>query len=252
MERRTGLKELSTIIEKIIKEKVINHKENFRFREPIIGYASANDPLYEKLNEILKAKQLHPKEILPVAKTVVVYFIPYSLAIIKKIQGENVIVQEWSDNYTLTNMLLQSIGIRLKEVLNARGVLAEMEPPTNNYDPIQLTTKWSHKSSAVIAGIGTFGLNHLLITPSGTAGRLGSIIIDADILPTKRPEISYCLYYKEKKCKVCIDKCPIGALTETGFDKFRCNAYLDGKNIHDLQQGCGMCSSGPCAAKGFY
>jgi len=242
---------LSTIIETIVQEEVMQHKESFRYREAIIGYASAQDPLYAKLSDILKTKQLHPNEILPTAKTVVVYFIPYSLSIIQKIQGKNVIVQEWSDNYTITNALLERIGCRLRAKLQDRGIRAEHEPPTCNFDPIELTTKWSHKASAVIAGIGTFGLNHLIITPSGTAGRLGSIIIDADIPPTQRPETSYCLYYKTGKCKVCVEKCPTGALTETTFDRFRCNAYLDGKNIHDLQQGCAMCSSGPCAAKGF-
>jgi len=243
--------ELSTYIETIIKKEVLNHKESFRFREPIIGYSSASDPLYDQLSDILKTKHLHPTELLSTAKTVVVYFIPHSIEIIRKIQGKDIIVQEWSDNYAITNTLLQKIGCELKQELHTKGILAEGEPPTNNYDPIELTTPWSHKAVAVIAGIGTFGLNHLVITPSGTAGRLGSIVIDAEITPTERPETSYCLYYKTGKCKVCVEKCPTGALTETHFDKFRCNAYLDGKNIHDLQQGCGMCSSGPCASKGF-
>ena len=242
---------LSEDIENIIKIEVKNSEESYRFREPIIGFASADDPMYEKLTEIIGTKQLLPREILPKAKTVIVYFIPFSFEIIEKIQEKNVIVQEWSDNYTAGNNLLARISSVLEKTLTDRGISVRTEPPTNNYDPIQLTAKWSHKSSAVIAGIGTFGLNHLLITKSGTAGRLNSLIIDADIPITKRPDSSYCLYYKTGKCKVCVEKCPSGALSTDGFDRFRCNAYLDGKNIHDLQQGCGMCSSGPCAKKGF-
>lgn len=243
------MEKIAGIIENIVKEEVFTYKENFR--EPIIGYAAADDPLYDQLSDILQVKQLHPKEILPTAKTVVVYFIPHSLAVIKTIQEDNCIVKAWSENYTLGNQVLNKIGERLQSDLQKHGIQVATEPPTDNYDPIELTTKWAHKASAVIAGIGTFGLNHLVITKSGTAGRMGSVVIDAKLLPTTRPDTEYCLYYKTGKCKVCVKKCPSGALTKDGFDRFRCNAYLDGKNIHELEQGCGMCSSGPCASRGF-
>jgi len=236
-------------MERIIKEILLPHQDFFR--EPIIGYAAANDPLYDNLSQILQAKHYHPREILPDAQTVVVYFIPHSLAVIKKIKGRQKIVKEWSENYTLGNRVLSEIGEKLKLDLQTYGVESATEPPIGNYDTVELTTSWSHKASAVIAGIGTFGLNHLVITRSGTAGRFGSIIIDATIRPTERPAQSYCLYYKAGQCKVCVEKCPSGALLEQSFDRFRCNAYLDGKNIHELQQGCGMCSSGPCASRGF-
>lgn len=243
--------DLSAQIQAVIKAEVKNCRDSFRFREPIIGFARADDPLYEQLDDIIGTKQLHPKEILPSAQSVVVYFIPFSLESINKIQGDRVIWQEWSDNYTITNALLTRISKVLMTMLMDRGVATVSEPPTNNFDPVQLTAKWAHKASAVIAGIGTFGLNRLVITPSGTAGRLGSLIMDAKVPPTARPGSSYCLYYKTGRCQVCVEKCPTGALSVEGFDRFRCNAYLDGKNIHDLQQGCGMCSSGPCAAHGF-
>lgn len=246
------MNKLSEDIEKIIKAEVENCKESYRFREPIVGFADANDDMYNKLTEIIGTKQLLPKDILPEAKTVIVYFLPFSLEIIQKIQGQNVIVKQWSENYIAANILLAKISNVLEKNLTAKGITVKTEPPTNNYDPIELTAKWSHKSSAVISGIATFGLNHLIITKSGTAGRLNSLIIDAKIPPTKRPDSPYCLYYKTGKCKVCVEKCPSGALSIEGFDRFRCNAYLDGKNIHDLEQGCGMCSSGPCAKKGFF
>jgi epoxyqueuosine reductase len=243
------MEKVASIIENIVKEEVLRYQESFR--EPIIGYAAADDPLYDQLSDIIQNKQLHPKELLPAAKTVVVYFIPHSLAVVKKIQEQNCIVKEWSDNYTLGNQVLSKIGELLQRELQKQEIQVVTEPPTNNYDSIELTAKWAHKASAVIAGIGTFGLNHLVITKSGTAGRLGSVVIDRKLLPTPRPDTEYCLYYKTGKCKVCVEKCPSGALTKDEFDRFRCNAYLDGKNIHELEQGCGMCSSGPCASRGF-
>jgi len=46
--------------------------------------------------------------------------------------------------------------------------------------------------------------------------------------------------------------CPSGAIYSDGtIDKRRCDAYLEGKNIHDWQQGCPQCALGPCAMKGF-
>ncbi|MCH3964882.1 MAG: epoxyqueuosine reductase [Clostridium sp.] len=245
------MNDLSEEIRSIVEDEFANYKYNFRFRSPIIGFADACDPLYDKLSEIIGHKQLHPQDILEGAKTVIVYFIPFSIDVIKKLRGPRVIVKEWSENYTCGNILLKKISERLESELVRKGINVKSEPPTNNYDPVELTAKWSHKSSAVIAGIGTFGLNHLLITECGTAGRLNSLIIDERIEPTKRPDGSYCLYYKSGKCKVCVEKCPTGALSVEGYDRFRCNAYLDGKNIHDLEQGCGMCSSGPCACRGF-
>ena len=70
---------LSEDIENIIKIEVKNSEESYRFREPIIGFASADDPMYEKLTEIIGTKQLLPREILPKAKTVILFHFPLRL-----------------------------------------------------------------------------------------------------------------------------------------------------------------------------
>lgn len=241
--------ELSRIIESIVHAEVSSHP--LEYREPIIGYAAADDPLYNTLDEKIGAKQFHPTEMLPEAKTVIVYFIPFPAALIRAIRQKQRIVPIWSQYYDTTNELLDRIGKNIIKKLTDLNIKAVMEPPTENFDSISLTGHWAHKASAVIAGIGTFGLNHLLITRLGTAGRLGSVITEVPLMPSPRPDASYCLYYKTGKCRVCAEKCPSGALTTERFDRFRCNAYLDGKNIRDDQQGCPMCSCGPCADKGF-
>ncbi|MFA9378415.1 MAG: hypothetical protein ACERKZ_16970 [Lachnotalea sp.] len=247
--------EFKKYVEEIIAKTVKESPYQDMFLEPIIGFASADDPMYEKLDDLIGSPQVHPKVFLETAKTVIVYFIPFSKETVTSIQGEKVISKAWSKSYNNGNMILNQIAKNLQEQLKTRGITVKSEPPTYanaSYDSINLSAKWAHKSSAVIAGIGTFGLNHLLITEKGTAGRIGSVVIDSEIEPTKVKENSQCLYYKTGKCKVCVTKCPSGALSEDGnFDRFRCNAYLDGKNIHEQEQGCGMCSSGPCAMKGF-
>ena len=237
-------------IEHIINEKTAPFSEFIR--EPVIGYASADDPLYDQIDNLIGRKQLHPHDLLPDARTVVVFFLPHSLKVVDQIrQGKN-IVQIWSDNYIRLNNLLADIGETLQaELKRTYDIDSALEPPTNNYDDIELTGKWAHKTSGVVAGIGTFGVNRLLITKSGCAGRVNSIVINRALEPTKRPESPYCLYYKNGTCLYCAKKCPSGAITKGGWNRFRCNGYLDGKNIRDSEQGCGMCSSGPCATRGF-
>jgi len=242
---------LAERLTKIVKDEVKHHRESELYREPLLGLASAESPLYDELDALIGVPQMHPKEMLQGAKTVMVYFLPFSEKIVNSIRQDKKIVQEWSHCYTVTNKLLEHITQRLLKECRDLGINAVAEPPIGNYDEVELTAVCAHKSSAVIAGLGTFGLNRLLITKAGTAGRLGSVVMNADIPPTERPAISYCLYDQSGTCRVCAQRCPSGALTTQGFDRFRCNGYLDGKNVHELQQGCGMCSSGPCALKGF-
>lgn len=240
-------------IKSIINEETAKITKPFPYRQPQIGFADAHDPMYLELSDLIGNKQVHPRELLPDAQTVIVYFIPYAEEMAKKArQNKDVpICQEWSDYYSITNDLLSRIGSRLKLEIEKMGYKVESQPPTNNYDDVNLMAKWAHKSSAVIAGIGTFGLNSLLVTKLGTMGRLNSFVTNAKLMPTKRPDTQYCLYYKNGKCKYCADHCPSGALSTNGIDKFRCDAYLCGKTVRDSQQGCPACSSGPCAVKGF-
>ncbi|MCF0152936.1 hypothetical protein [Megasphaera sp.] len=237
-------------IETIIQEEVALYTQYIR--QPIVGYASAQDPLYAEMSQRIGNPQLLPTDLLKEAKTVIVFFLPHSLQVIQALRAGKNIVQAWSDNYLMLNDLLDHIAKTLQVKLRDEfGVMSAMEPPTNNYNDIELTAKWPHKTSAVIAGIGTFGLNRLLITKSGCAGRLNSLIIDKQLEPSVRPKSSYCLYYKAGKCSFCAQHCPSGAITKMGWNRFRCNAYLDGKNVRDTEQGCGICSSGPCADRGF-
>ncbi|MDD3218270.1 MAG: epoxyqueuosine reductase [Lachnospiraceae bacterium] len=243
--------ELKYEIENLIQQIIEDSGYGGYYRDVLVGFVSAHDSGYENLTDIIGHKQVHPTEILPNAQTVIVYFLPFKEELGKKIQGEKVILQEWSDAYTITNKLLKHIAEKLITWLNTQGYSSRTIPPANDYQEETLTAQWSHKSSAVLAGLGSFGLNRLLVTKYGTTGRLGSVITDAYIEPSEKSNHQYCLYYQNGTCKACLNRCPSGAITERGIDRFRCNAYLVGKNVHLSQQGCPMCSSGPCAYRGF-
>jgi len=88
---------------------------------------------------------------------------------------------------------------------------------------------WSERHAAYAAGLGTFGLCDGLITPVGKAMRCGSVIARVVLPTTPRPyedHHAYCLHYAGRQCTSCIDRCPVGAIGETGHDKERCSAYL--------------------------
>lgn len=243
---------LAEEIHELIYMMVRNHPKSAYYREPVIGYASASDPLYDQLSDIIGNPQIHPKDMLPGAQTVMVLFLPYSEVIYKDIKGERKTSTVWSDAYMHTNDLLDNLMRQTQNLLTARGYRSATEPPTENFDHVTKTAQWGHKSNAVIAGIGTFGLNHLIITERGCLGRMNSLVTDAYIPPTPRTDHQYCLFHQNGKCKVCTMNCPSGAIYPDGsIDKKRCDAYLEGKNIHDWQQGCPQCSLGPCAMKGF-
>lgn len=122
-----------------------------------------------------------------------------------------------------------------------------------------IASNWSHRHTAFIAGLGTFGLSDGLITEKGKAMRFTTIIAKAAIEPTERPysdHHAYCRFYTENKCGACIVRCPVNAITKEGHDKEACNAYLIKikkeigpdfvKNSH-YTSGCGLCQSRiPC------
>jgi len=217
------------------------------YREPLVGFASVQDSLFESLKEIIGPHHLLPRDLLPEAQTVVVYFLPFTQELIVESRKWAYLEPQWSLAYNETNQLLETLGTKLKKYLEQKGITATEIKPTGNFDPVDLTDPWSHSSMGYIAGLGTFGLHQMLITRAGVAGRLGSIVISAEIPPTPRPEQEYCHYFRTGKCVYCVRHCPVGALTEEGLNKFRCWGHQQNKRDPDKEKGCGKCALGPCA-----
>jgi len=80
---------------------------------------------------------------------------------------------------------------------------------------------------AYICGLGIFGLNQLIITKSGCAGRFGSFVIDREVDYDNPVTEQYCLYKNNKSCGVCVKTCPSGALTFEGIDKPKCSKWIN-------------------------
>ena len=59
-----------------IKFHVIESNDEKIFREPLVGFSSANDPCYLEIKEIVGKHHLYPTDILPDARSVISFFIP--------------------------------------------------------------------------------------------------------------------------------------------------------------------------------
>ncbi|TYO95905.1 epoxyqueuosine reductase [Desulfallas thermosapovorans] len=239
-------------IVKFITNSVLQARTVTRYREPLVGFASANDHLFTQIKQVIGPHHLHPREMLPGAKTVVAFFIPFAEDVVKaNRRDKEKIAREWAVAYIETNRLISEICQELTGVLREEGIEAVAEKPTHNFNEQDLTAGWSHKSVAFVAGLGTFGLNRMLITASGCAGRLGTLVISAGVPPTPRPTEELCHYHRDGKCLYCVQNCPTGALQVQQLDKQRCyKQLLEVDSLFSdlgLCDVCGKCAMGPCA-----
>jgi epoxyqueuosine reductase len=249
------MNDLEKFIAAFVQQKVAEAGTETRYRQPLVGFADAADPRFLQLREVAEPTHLLPADLLPTARSVVSFFLPFSKEVVKANRAEpRQVAREWALAYVETNALINRISQRLIAALAERGVKAAAEPATHNWDPVTLISRWSHKSVAAIAGLGSFGLHHMLITDAGCAGRFGSLVVDTVLAPapaSSDPTRERCRYFHDGSCKVCVERCPVGALTETGLDKQHCYKWLlqvaDQFRELGLTDACGKCATGPCA-----
>lgn len=247
---------VKTWIRDFIADYTKTHEIETRWREPVIGVADAEDPLYPELKKITGPTHALPSDIVPGAKSVIVFFVPFTKEIAaSNIPGEES-SREWDYAYIETNQMLGDLTEYLYQKITKRGYQASNLPPTYNYDEKLLKSDWSHRSSAYIAGIGKFGINHMLITERGCCGRLGSVITDWELPADPRTEEEYCLYKAKGICGKCIERCVNDAFSivdgSVEYDRYKCNEQIYDKIVPQWPIGpgdtCGKCMCGvPCS-----
>lgn len=232
------------------------------FEQPIIGFASAEDKLFEryKETEVIGPVFLSPEEWLSGAKTVAAFFFPFS----ETVRSSN---RETSDQPSTLwlygriegQQFLNAYMEELQRQLTGDGIRACVPSLDERFkksieqisgkgrDDFHVDSSWSERHAAYACGLGTFGLSRGLITEKGMAGRITSIIIDKEYDPTKRPYTDiydYCI-----RCGVCAVRCPAGAISmEYGKNNVVCSSYVNKtKEQYSPRYGCGKCQVGvPC------
>lgn len=248
---------LEAAVRTYVTEFVSINQENqrTRYRTPVVGFAAADDALWGRLKDVVRSDHYLPDELLPGARTVISIFLPFSREVITGNIGGSLPSREWGTAYGETNDMLKKICGSLAAELNGIGCNCMTDiPPTKFERQIRygddLPNRWSQRSIAYIAGIGTFGLHHSIITERGCAGRLTSLITTANMMPTKRPKKEYCPEIEQAGlCDGCIKNCPADVISRGGIDRDLCMEYLY-LDVYkkDRGPGCGKCVVDvPCA-----
>jgi epoxyqueuosine reductase QueG len=247
--------ELARFITSTVRRLVAEAETTTRYREPLVGFVPAGDPRFAGLRQAVHPTHMLPADLLPGARGVVSFFLPFASAVVEaNARQKEQVAREWAVAYVETNALIRRITTQLIEVLARRGVRAAAEPATHNFDPVSLVSRWSHKSVAVITGLGSLGLHQMVITGAGCAGRFGSLVLDAPVPVTEAEARERCLYFHDGSCLECVTRCPVGALdTSLPLDKQLCyQRLLAVAREHEdlgLADVCGKCATGPCSLK---
>ena len=245
--------ELAGLIRDTIGHLVTEADTASRYRLPVVGFVSADEPRFSELRRVAGAGHLLPQDLLPDARSVVSFFLPFAPWVVKaNSQHREQVAREWAEAYVKTNALIGYINTRLAGILAEKGICTAAEPATHNFDPVSLASHWSHKSVAVIAGLGSFGLHQMVITDSGCAGRFGSLVLNADLPVSPAPPRQRCLYFHDGSCLECVTHCPANALdANSPLDKQRCYRHLLDVAQQYTELGlvdvCGKCAIGPCS-----
>lgn len=232
--------------------------------EPLIGFAAADDPLFEELKqpEAIGQEWLSPREWLKEAKTVIVFFFPYSKEVRSRAAASKELINEaWKYGYpagsTLSKQMTAELQMRLmKKGLSVCNPLADprmstrkVPAVTGGEEDVHYIPAWSTRHGAYVAGLGTFGVHRHLITEKGCCGSLTTLIIDEAIVPTRRNYMG--LYDRCIRCGRCAERCPAKAITIENLRNLKKCSEFGGWLRENLGPGgCGKCMFGvPCEHK---
>jgi epoxyqueuosine reductase QueG len=244
---------IKTINSTISEYEEVNNLNNM-WREPIIKIISAKNEKFRELKQIVSLEHSLPCDILPDAKSIISFFIPFNENIVKSNINGTIASKEWAQVYIKTNELIKIINDKIEELMEINGYKTGKIPATHNFNEKTLISNWSHRHIAFIAGIGTFGINNMLITKRGCCGRLGSIIINYELKNYKDAGKvkEKCLNKLNGSCGICQKRCIANAYKNKNFNKDICyKQCLENAKYHK-ETGhadvCGKCLVGlPCS-----
>ncbi|MFA4859780.1 4Fe-4S binding protein [Methanoregula sp.] len=206
---------------------------------PLVGFASAgqwDNPPFEPW----VPAEFRPKAIYPETRTVIVIGLPVSLPILETAPSIH-----YHELYRTVNSLLDMHGYRIAEALTRLGH-PSIWIPRDGYGSIGILKErpvafFSHRHAAYLAGLGTFGINNMLLTPEfGPRVRFASIFTSAEITPDPIRQDNLCT-----RCMQCVNACPVKALEghdypESLTEKKTCAARSEALNNRFISP-CGLC-----------
>ena len=246
------------------------------FDPPIFAVADAADPWFPRLKQVIAPFHWTPDEALRIvapnatARRVIVWCLPISEAVRKPSYGETMFPsRSWAYARTKANPILRRMTDGLVARLNGSGFAAVAptqlpKQPDDPREPGSIIPRWSLRHVGFVAGLGTFGISGGLITARGIAHRMSSVVTDADVPVTPRPygddPFAWCLRSSRGTCGACIERCPVGSVGKTNFERnipacFNHRETIRAKapelyNWTSEHLGCGLCQTNvPCESK---
>jgi epoxyqueuosine reductase len=185
-------------------------------------------------------REFFPQSIYPQARSVVVIGFPIQLPVLETAPSI-----WYRELYTTVNQLLDQYTYRLSLFLSALG-FPSVFVPRDGYGGIEALKKnpvafFSHRHAAFLAGLGTFGVSNMLLSPRyGPRVRFGSIFTEADLPSDPMMDTELCTH-----CLRCVRCCPSGALEKGKYpavltDKQACVAHSAELNRQGISP-CGIC-----------
>jgi epoxyqueuosine reductase len=278
---------LENAIKEYVRTSPLNHLTRFDnspiIEEPVVAFADGDDSIFQDLKTIIGEFHLTPREIMekyvsgknwrfgPAAGLEKIGVVSWALPIARETRiSERSSPFGGSPRYNHTRWIghrfyetLEQYVASLLEILGYNA----MAPTQSKFFEIKnmpegwLAANWSERHVAYACGLGTFGLNGLMITSRGCAVYLGSVVCDTALTPTVRhaSPVANCPFYRDGSCGVCIERCIASAISKGGRSNITCL-----KNLREEQAGkvrsfgldkdlvgpapaCGRCSTGlPC------
>lgn len=247
------------------------------YEEPIIKFADTEDSLFTEYKKIIGEHHFTPKEAFELAfgegsycgGTVISIVLPINEKTRKTNRSQNKFAsKEWALTRTFGDEIFISEFVKHLEIYLSKMHYRAIAPQYSEWFKIQggitgLTSNWSERHIAYVAGLGTFSINDAFITEKGIAVKLASVVTDLKLTPDSRIAKHYtenCMLCSKGTCGACIKRCPIHAISKEGHDKMKCYAYVYGDESSRLADsyggsakfgsGCGLCQTGvPCESK---
>jgi epoxyqueuosine reductase len=287
-EKVSFLKNPNEILEKTIKDFIRENRQNRRtpfdqgvyWDEPLVGFASGNDPLFSQYKTLIGAFHLTPREIIADALrekgrpllfseidqiSVISWALPMAEDIRKSNRKEDRFPSKlWTCAKDFGEACNAALRRHVSGFLADLGYIAVAPALLSSFrlfrdEKAGWASIWSERHAAYACGLGTFSLSDGFITARGIAMRAGSVVTLLKLKPSEkryRHPRENCLSYRNEKCGKCISRCPAGAITENGHDKDKCCAYMSSEPLKakKLEYGlegpastCGLCQTAvPC------
>jgi epoxyqueuosine reductase QueG len=222
MQGHISVEGMRTFTKDFIKSEGARLEGGSLWQDPLLATAVV-DARFENLPRISSDDHFLPRDLLPTARSVIVFYVPFKRGLVEENKEGDRPCRNWGVAYVETNDLIGRLSQAIGDLLAEHGFKSGLTPATHNFDEVKLMARWSHKHLAHLAGLGRFGVHHMLITPVGCTGRLGSLVTEAELgdHPVIRTDEA-CLIKAGLKCGKCIDACPVNALNTERFERKGC------------------------------